>query len=123
MGAFYLQTQTMSWEVFLAAVAIALPIVGVLNLNNIRDIDNDRKHGKRTFASLLGVRGGKIYHTGLLITCLFLFAALGHFWPLVISPVWGWHIVYIFRHEGHELDKQMPVLMFTTILVASVAWL
>lgn len=123
MGAFYLQTQTMSWEVCLAAVAIALPIVGVLNLNNIRDIDNDRKHGKRTFASLLGVRGGKIYHTGLLITCLLLFAVLGHFWPLVISPVWGWHIVYIFRHEGHELDKQMPVLMFTTILVASVAWL
>ena len=123
MGAFYLQTQTMSWEVCLAAVAIALPIVGVLNLNNIRDIDNDRKHGKRTFASLLGVRGGKIYHTGLLITCLLLFTALGHFWPLVISPVWGWHIVYIFRHEGHELDKQMPVLMFTTILVASVAWL
>jgi len=123
MGAFYLQTQTMNWEVFLAAVAIALPIVGVLNLNNIRDIDNDRKHGKRTFASLLGVRGGKIYHTGLLITCLLLFATLGHFWPLVISPIWGWHIVYIFRHEGHELDKQMPVLMFTTILVASVAWL
>lgn len=123
MGAFYLQTQTITWEVGLSAVAIAFPIVGVLNLNNIRDIDNDRKHGKRTFASLLGVRRGKIYHTGLLIACLLLFAALGHFWPLAISPVWGWHIVYIFRHEGHELDKQMPVLMFTTILVASVAWL
>ena len=121
MGAYYLQTQTLTWEVFACGVAIGLPCVGVLNLNNVRDMDNDRAHGKRTFASLLGKTGGKIYHCSLLVGCLALFAAFGHLWPLLITPVWAWHVWYIFRHEGHQLDIQMPVLMFTTIIVACLA--
>ena len=121
MGAYYLQTQTLTWEVFACGVAIGLPCVGVLNLNNVRDMDNDRAHGKRTFASLLGKTGGKIYHCSLLVGCLALFAAFGHLWPLLITPVWAWHAWYIFRHDGHQLDIQMPVLMFTTIIVACLA--
>ena len=121
MGAYYLQTQTMSVEVTLAAVAIGLPCVGVLNLNNVRDMPNDRVHGKRTFASLLGPTGGRVYQTVLLVGCLAIFAGLGHYWTLCVLPVWGWHIFYIFRHDGHALDKQMPVLMFTTLIVALLA--
>lgn len=121
MGAYYLQTQTMSVEVTLAAVAIGLPCVGVLNLNNVRDMPNDRVHGKRTFASLLGPTGGRVYQTVLLVGCLAIFAGIGHYWTLCVLPVWGWHIFYIFRHDGHALDKQMPVLMFTTLIVALLA--
>lgn len=123
LGAFYLQVQTLTAEAVWAAIAIALPIVGVLNLNNVRDMPNDRAHGKRTFASLLGPTGGRIYHACLLIGCLVIFAALGHFWPLLITPVWAWHLFYIFRNDGSRLDLQMPVLMFTTILVAILACL
>jgi len=36
LGAFYLQTQTLTAEVIWSGVAIGLPCVGVLNLNNIR---------------------------------------------------------------------------------------
>ena len=121
MGGYYLQTQTMTTEVVLAAVAIGLPIVGVLNLNNIRDMDNDLQHGKRTFASLLGKTGGKIYHICLLTVCFALFVWLQKYWVLCALPVIVWHVIYIFRHEGHELDLQMPVLMFTTIAIAALA--
>lgn len=121
LGAFYLQVQTITAEAVWAAIAIGLPIVGVLNLNNIRDMPNDRLHGKRTFASLLGPRGGRLYHACLLIACLAIFATLGHCWPLLIVPVWTWHLIYIFRNDGSRLDLQMPVLMFTTILVAFLA--
>lgn len=121
MGSYYLQVHTLTLEVCLAAVAIALPIVGVLNLNNIRDMDNDRLHGKRTFAMWLGKRGARVYHTLLLALCLLIFALLGRFWPLCILPVWIGHVLYIWRHEDHSLDRQMPVLMFTTILVAILA--
>lgn len=120
MGAYWLQTQTMTIEVTVAAVAIALPIVGVLNLNNIRDMQNDRLHGKRTFASLLGPTGGRIYHSLLIVGCLALFAAIGHLWPLLILPVWVWHLWYIWTHT-ERLDIQMPVLMFTTLIVAILA--
>ena len=118
MGAHYLQVQALPTEVCLLGAAIGLPCVGVLNLNNIRDMDNDRRHGKRTFAGLLGKKGGKIYQCCLLTGCLILFCIFRHWWVLVVLPVWVWHIYYIFRHEGHELDLQMPVLMFTTIIVA-----
>ena len=117
MGAYYLQTQTMTWEVFWCGVAIGLPCVGVLNLNNIRDMANDRKHGKRSFASLLGPVGARIYHTALLTGCLAVFAYYGHWWTLFILPLWIWHLWYLWSHS-EKLDKQMPVLMFTTLIVA-----
>lgn len=121
MGSYYLQMKSLSTEVVLAAVAIAMPNVGVLNLNNVRDIDNDLKHGKRTMAARLGKTGGKIYHALLLAVCIGLFVYLQKWWVLIALPVIVWHVWYIFRHEGHELDLQMPVLMFTTLAIAVLA--
>ena len=123
LGGYYLQVQTMTWEVICCGAAIGLPCVGVLNLNNVRDITNDRAHGKRTFAGLLGQSGAKQYHTLLLIVCLTVFAGFGHYWTLVIAPLWAWHLWFIWTHEGSQLDKQMPVLMFSTLAVACLGWL
>ena len=116
LGAFYLQTQMMTEEVVWSGIAIGLPCVGVLNLNNIRDMANDRLHGKRTFASLLGPKGARCYHSLLLIGCLAIFAAYGHWWTLCILPIWIWHIWYVWTHT-EKLDVQMPVLMVSTLLV------
>ena len=121
MGSFYLLAHLLTMEAVLAAVAIAMPNVGVLNLNNVRDMDNDIAHGKRTLASRLGKTGGKIYHTLLLVVCMGLFVAIGKYWTLCALPVLIWHVWYIFRHDGHDLDIQMPVLMFTTLAIAVLA--
>ena len=122
MGAYYLQAQTMSGEVFWCGAAIGLPCVGVLNLNNIRDMANDRAHGKRTFASLLGPSGARLYHYLLLVFCLLIFVLTGHYWVALIVPVLVWHMWFVGTHtEG--LDTQMPVLMFTTLIVAFLALL
>ena len=120
MGAYYLEAQTMSWEIFWLGVAIGLPCIGVLNLNNIRDMENDRKHGKRTFAGFLGQTGARVYQTFLIVGSLVLFALYGHWWTLCIIPVWAWHLWYIWT-KTERLDKQMPVLMFTTLIVAVLA--
>ncbi len=120
IGAFYLQTQTVTWEVVACGAAIGLPCVGVLNLNNIRDMANDRIHGKHTFASLLGATGARIYHTMLLVICLTLFVRYGHWWTLAIIPVWAWHLWFVWTHTDH-LDRHMPVLMFSTLIVAILA--
>ena len=123
IGAFYLQTQTITPEVIWSGVAIGLPCVGVLNLNNIRDMRNDLKHGKRTFAGLLGPKGAKIYHTFLLVLCLGIFVGFGHYWPLAVIPVWAWHVWFIWSHDESQLDRQMPVLMFSTLFVAILSCL
>ena len=120
IGAYYLLTQHVTREVMWYGVAVGLPCVGVLNLNNIRDMSNDRKHGKRTLASLLGPTGARVYHTLLLIGCLTILVVYGHLWCLCIVPVWAWHLWYIWSHTT-KLDKQMPVLMFTTLAVVLLA--
>lgn len=120
LGAYYLQAQTMTCEVVWSGVAIGLPCVGVLNLNNLRDMPNDLAHGKRTFASLLGQTGGRVYHTLLLAGCLGIFAAYGHYWTLCVIPVWAWHLYFVWSHR-EKLDKQMPVLMITTLFIAILA--
>lgn len=117
IGSFYLMTQTLTWEAVACGAAIGLPCVGVLNLNNIRDMANDRMHGKHTFASLLGPIGARVYHTLMLIGCLLLFALFGHYWTLCIIPLWAWHLWFLWTHH-ERLDTHMPVLMFTTLLVA-----
>jgi 1,4-dihydroxy-2-naphthoate octaprenyltransferase len=122
MGAYYLQTQTMTWEACACGMAIGLPCVGVLNLNNIRDIDNDRAHGKRTLASRMGAKGSKVYHTAMLVACMSLFVLFGHYWAVCVLPVWAWHVWYVWTHEGSALDIQMPVLMLSTGVLSCLGW-
>ena len=100
--------------------AIGLPCVGVLNLNNIRDMAHDIEHGKHTFAARLGQRNVRIYHTALLAVCLTVFALSGHWYVLCVAPVWAWHLWYVWTHTD-QLDKQMPVLMFSTLAAALLA--
>ena len=123
LGSYYLQTQTLTWEAVWCGAAIGLPCVGVLNLNNIRDMNNDRAHGKHTLASALGVRGAKIYHSCLLVGCLAIFMMYGHWWALCVLPVWAWHLWFVWNNEGKSLDRQMPVLMLSTGLLACIGWL
>ena len=120
IGAYYLQTQSITWEIIWCGAAIGLPCVGVLNLNNIRDMANDRAHGKHTFASWLGPRGGRIYHTCLLTGSLSIFALYSHWWSLCILPVWAWHLWYVWTNT-QNLDKHMPILMFSTLIVSILA--
>ncbi len=122
LGGYYLQTQTLTTEVVWCGIAIGLPCVGVLNLNNIRDMNNDRAHGKRTLASRVGARAAKIYHTCLLFICMIIFVTFDHSWVLCAAPVWAWHVGYIWTHESSSLDKQMPILMLSTLVVAALGW-
>jgi 1,4-dihydroxy-2-naphthoate octaprenyltransferase len=41
----------------IASIPVGFLVAGILHVNNIRDIDSDRLHGKRTLATLLGRRG------------------------------------------------------------------
>lgn len=121
VGSYYLQAKVLNMEIFEAAFAIGMPIVGVINLNNIRDMDNDVAHGKITLAARLGKQQAKVYHACLLVCSLVTFMGLGHYWVLLVAPVWAWHLRDVFAHEGAELDRQMPVLMFSTLVLAVLA--
>ncbi|WP_434777138.1 1,4-dihydroxy-2-naphthoate polyprenyltransferase [Neisseria sp. Ec49-e6-T10] len=79
MGSFYLQTHHIGLYSFLPATACGLLGTLVLNVNNMRDIQEDERNGKRTLAVRLGSKNVRYYHLSLLIgsfSCLVLFASL-----------------------------------------------
>jgi 1,4-dihydroxy-2-naphthoate octaprenyltransferase len=66
-GTYFLNTHQMNFLIFLPAISIGLFSTGVLNLNNMRDIENDRNSGKNTMIVRMGSRKGKIYHSLLIV--------------------------------------------------------
>ncbi|HAH25007.1 MAG TPA: 1,4-dihydroxy-2-naphthoate octaprenyltransferase [Prolixibacteraceae bacterium] len=66
-GTYFLNTHQLHPEVFLPAVSIGLFSTGVLNLNNMRDIENDRNSGKKTVVVRMGSANSRIYHTSLIV--------------------------------------------------------
>src|SRR6202142_2634554 len=53
-GSYYVQTTKLEWEAFALAVPVGLLASAILVVNNVRDIDSDRRAGKRTLAVKLG---------------------------------------------------------------------
>ncbi len=53
-GSFFVQTEHLHWEAFALAVPVGLLASAILVVNNFRDMDTDRRAGKRTLAVRLG---------------------------------------------------------------------
>ena len=53
-GSFFVQIGHLHWEAFALAVPVGLIAAAILVVNNVRDIDTDRRAGKRTLAVRLG---------------------------------------------------------------------
>lgn len=67
-GTYFLHTQSFHLSILLPASSIGLLSVGVLNLNNMRDHENDAVNGKNTLVVRMGVPWAKIYHVVLLLS-------------------------------------------------------
>ena len=53
-GSYFVQVRSLSWEAFALSVPVGLLAAAILVVNNVRDIDSDRRAGKRTSAVRLG---------------------------------------------------------------------
>ena len=58
--------------ILLPASSVGLLSVGVLNLNNLRDHENDAMNGKNTLVVRMGVPWAKVYHVILLFSAFLL---------------------------------------------------
>jgi 1,4-dihydroxy-2-naphthoate polyprenyltransferase len=67
MGSNFLFTHFIDWKLLLPACSIGLLSVAVLNLNNMRDIENDKVANKNTLVVKLGLHKAKKYHELLII--------------------------------------------------------
>jgi 1,4-dihydroxy-2-naphthoate polyprenyltransferase len=53
-GSYFVQTEHLTWEAFALAVPVGLLAASILMVNNVRDLETDRRAGKRTLAVRLG---------------------------------------------------------------------
>ena len=123
IGSYFLYSKQLDHHVILPAISIGLLCVGVLNLNNMRDIESDVLSNKITLAVKLGKQKSKVYHVflvvgAMLISVIFSILYFSSFYnflyviafiPLVI------HLKKIVKAEQPgDFDPQLKVLALTT---------
>jgi 1,4-dihydroxy-2-naphthoate octaprenyltransferase len=67
VGSYYVQTEELRWEAFALAVPVGLLSSAILVVNNVRDIDTDRRAGKRTLAVKLGRERARLLFTAMVV--------------------------------------------------------
>ena len=127
IGCYFLYAKTIDFIVVLPACVIGLLSVGVLNLNNMRDIVSDKKSNKITLAVKLGSKKIKKYHYFLILTAVLLTVVFGFlyyrsplnfifllaFVPLLI------HLITVNKNkEPRNLNPELKKLALTTFALA-----
>lgn len=75
LGSYVLQGGKIGNSEILISISLGLIIVAILHANNWRDMEDDRKSGVRTVASLLGEKGSMIYFISMIWISFPLFIA------------------------------------------------
>mgnify|MGYP003547666340 FL=1 len=111
------------------AVAIGLLSVGVLNLNNMRDEESDRKVGKNTIVVKMGGAKAKKYHYFLVISAMvlvLLFAFLSDFnfdqyiFIVAYFPLMS-HLITVAKNKNPRLlDPELKKLAISTFLLSVI---
>ena len=115
---YYLQTDTCTWVVFLASLACGLVIDTLLVVNNYRDIDNDRRAGKKTLIVMIGADKGRLLFLWLGIIASLMgvvFAVYGQYWtPLLPTVYMIMHIATYRRMVKIGKGRQLNLVLADT---------
>ena len=123
-GVFYLNAGFLPDEIFLPAVTIGFFSTGVLNLNNMRDIVNDRNSGKITIPVRIGARKARFYHLAMLLSgwiasLIFTIKFYHILWQLLFLltlPIFILDLIRILRIRNHkQLDPFLKRLALSTL--------
>ena len=85
VGSYFVQVQELPWQAFVCAVPVGLLASAILVVNNVRDLETDRRAGKRTLAVRLGRARTRALYTAMLARA-FLTAPL----PWVLGSMTAW---------------------------------
>lgn len=122
-GTYFLHTNHFHFALLLPAASVGLLSAGVLNLNNMRDIENDAASGKKTLVVRMGSENAKLYHTSLIVLSLvlsiiFVIETWQSIYQLMfllsVFPL-AFHLYEVFKnHVPQKLNNQLKVLALTT---------
>jgi 1,4-dihydroxy-2-naphthoate octaprenyltransferase len=126
-GIYFMFSKSIDWLLLLPATAIGFLSVGVLNLNNMRDEESDKKVGKNTLVVQKGSKWAKKYHFFLVISSMvlvLLFAYLKNFnfdqyiFVVAYFPLLS-HLITVYKNKNHKLlDPELKKLALSTFLLS-----
>jgi 1,4-dihydroxy-2-naphthoate octaprenyltransferase len=124
MGTYFLQTGRLDPAILLPATSCGLFAVAVLNINNIRDIESDRRAGKRSIPTRVGRRNATRYHWALLaggFLCAVLYVLLTYtspwqFFFVVSLPLLIRNGLAVARTPSPQLDPYLKQMSLTSLL-------
>ena len=118
-GTYYLQTHNIDGHIILPAIGSGLLASAVLNINNLRDIEQDAQAGKNTLAVRLGSHKGRVYHCILLTIaalCYLIFTLttatswMNYLFVLAL-PLLAKHAIFVYRSKTPNALRPMLAQM------------
>ncbi|MFN2396069.1 MAG: 1,4-dihydroxy-2-naphthoate polyprenyltransferase [Bacteroidales bacterium] len=125
LGTHFLHTGTFNPWHALPATAIGLLSAGVLNLNNLRDYESDKKAHKRTLVVWLGNQRAKYYHLSLIVISailgplyvIFNYHSAYQFLFILAFPLFFRNAIAVFRYnDPMELYPELKRLALATLV-------
>ena len=128
LGGYFVACHTLFWRLLLPGAAIGCFSVGVLNVNNIRDMETDAAN-RVTVAIRLGERNAKIYQTILIVLgwilmlayCQLRMFSWWHYLFVLTLPLYVLHLSGVWKRTGKALDPMLPLLVISTFLFCLLA--
>ena len=130
LGAYFVCTAGagLHWKLLLPASAIGFFSVGVLNVNNIRDMKTDAVN-RVTVAIRLGEKRARIYQTVLIALawasmvayCLLCWPSIWHWLWVITLPMYFLHLRGVWTRSGKALDPMLPLLVMATFSLSILA--
>ena len=127
MGAYFVCTKGVGlhWKLLLPAAGIGCFSVGVLNVNNIRDMKTDAAN-RVTVAIKLGAHRARIYQTVLICLgwvcmaayCLLCWPSWWHWLWVLTLPLYVLHLRGVWTREDRALDPMLPLLVLSTFALS-----
>lgn len=124
MGSNYLFTKELNWIQILPALSCGFFSMGVLNINNIRDIESDRSAGKFSIPVRIGREKAVVYHwflilSGLICTSVFVlltYQSIAQFLFVASFPLFIYNGISVQRKTAYELDPYLKQMALSTLL-------
>lgn len=127
-GCYYLHCGSLSPQIFILATAIGLLSVGVLNMNNIRDMESDNLAGKRSIPLIIGRSKAKIYQfvtivlaITLLVTYIAVFGTPIQSLSLIAAIPLASNALRCLYNDSHSFfDSQLKLVSISTFLFSLI---
>lgn len=130
-GTYFVQVGSVSLAAWWLSVPVGLIVTAILVVNNLRDLENDRKAGKHTMAVRLGERGAKIEYILLMAGAYLIVPVLvwtkvvpvGAFLTWLSLPIAIRTLRVVLTQKGRPLNAALAGTGQTALLFSLLLWL